>query len=143
MILGLDLCESVLPDWDPESGATDLYYWYFATLVFGQQSGGASKAWRTRIENALLTSQHSGDTEAYEGSWDPAGPWGPDGGRIYSTSIALLSLATPARFDRGFWNEPKPDRPFADAVKALKAAAKNKQVPDELRDAAKRWLDRS
>ena len=36
----------------------------------------------------------------YRGSWDPIGPWGNEGGRVYATAICCLTLETPRRYDR-------------------------------------------
>ena len=38
----------------------------------------------------------------YKGSWDPKGPWGPDGGRVYSTAMMALCLEVYYRYDRVF-----------------------------------------
>ena len=34
------------------------------------------------------------------GSWDPDGPWGMVGGRVYSTALALLTLEVQYRYSR-------------------------------------------
>ena len=36
------------------------------------------------------------------GSWDPIGPWGPDGGRVYSTAVMTLALQIAHRYDSSF-----------------------------------------
>ncbi|MCZ6786390.1 MAG: hypothetical protein O7E54_04410, partial [Planctomycetota bacterium] len=39
-----------------------------------------------------LDHQHPKGSGARTGSWDPIGPWGPDGGRVYSTAVMVLCL---------------------------------------------------
>ncbi len=54
-------------------------------------------------ENAMVDTQRM-DTDhcQYKGSWDPIGPWGGDGGRVYSTAIMALCLEVFYRYDRVF-----------------------------------------
>ena len=51
------------------------------------------------IEKALLENQHN-KKDNLEGSWDPIGPWGEDGGRIYSTATCALILEVYYRYAR-------------------------------------------
>jgi hypothetical protein len=37
---------------------------------------------------------------AYGGSWDPAGDWSREGGRVFATAIAVLTLETPYAYTR-------------------------------------------
>jgi len=61
--------------------------------------GGASwEGWRAALDRVLIGSQRrDGDSK---GSWDPVGPWGFSGGRVYATAMALLSLQSRWRLDR-------------------------------------------
>ena len=43
-------------------------------------------AWHAAIESAILQNQVEAGKDA--GSWDPIGPWGYAGGRVYSTAMA-------------------------------------------------------
>ncbi|MCK6461949.1 MAG: hypothetical protein L6Q95_18870, partial [Planctomycetes bacterium] len=56
--------------------------------------------WRAALEAALLRSQHAPGAGARTGSWDPIDPWGEDGGRVYSTALMALALATDAAAPR-------------------------------------------
>jgi hypothetical protein len=74
--------------------ARDTYYWYYATQVMFHAGGDTWRKWYGTLYPMLIrTQQESGE---YVGSWDPAGPipdaWGEFGGRLYVTTLNLLSL---------------------------------------------------
>jgi hypothetical protein len=94
---GADLCLMLPPEWNPDDGSIDMYYWFHATEAMARIGGGAWAAWRGKLEEAVLRSQHPAGSGARAGSWDPIDPWGEDGGRVYSTAILALSLATEPR----------------------------------------------
>ena len=51
------------------------------------------------IEKALIPNQRREDPEDnFYGSWDPAGPWGTEGGRVYSTALCTLILEVYYRY---------------------------------------------
>ncbi|HTF89977.1 MAG TPA: hypothetical protein VK843_16300 [Planctomycetota bacterium] len=80
------------PEWDPESKLVDEYYWYFGSKAMHRLGGKSWDTWRESAQRALVTGQQrSGEAK---GSWDPAGPWGFAGGRVYATSLNALSLST-------------------------------------------------
>ena len=83
----------------PAQGTTaqperDTYYWYYATQVMFHMRGKYWKNWNDRLHPLLVDRQIQKGT--FAGSWDPTGPipdrWGPHGGRIYVTTMNLLSL---------------------------------------------------
>lgn len=83
------------PTWS-ESGLTnDLYYWFHGAQALQGRRDAPSRKWREALEEALGEGQRR-DGEA-AGSWDPNGPWGASGGRIYSTAIAALALSADTR----------------------------------------------
>ena len=94
-----DLLASKLPVWDEEGGSCDMYYWYYGTFAMNQWGGKHWKSWKNAIEKALLRNQHGGD-DNLTGSWDPVGPWGEDGGRVYSTAICTLIMEVYFRYAR-------------------------------------------
>ena len=47
--------------------------------------------WQARIDRAIVRKQRRDGH--FNGSWDPNGVWGKDGGRIYSTAIVAMTLA--------------------------------------------------
>ena len=97
---GSDLCLKALPVWDPESGAVDMYYWYYATLALFQVGGDTWKTWNVAIKDAIIDHQlKDGDVK---GSWDPIGPWGRDGGRVYSTALMVMCMEVYYRYGRVF-----------------------------------------
>ena len=77
--------------------------WSVACLVSAMfQAGGKPyETWRTSLATSVLAQQRKdGDFCQYRGSWDPIGPWGPDGGRVYSTALLALCLEVRYRYPR-------------------------------------------
>ncbi len=72
----------------------DTYYWYYATQVLFHMGGDYWKAWNEQLHPMLLASQEK--TGPMAGSWNPRTPvpdrWGPHCGRLYVTTLNLLSL---------------------------------------------------
>lgn len=72
----------------------DTYYWYYATQVMFHMKGKYWQAWNDTLHPLLVSTQTQ--TGPLAGSWDPRLPvpdkWGPHGGRIYITTMNLLSL---------------------------------------------------
>ena len=96
-----DLVASKPPVWDESDGSIDMYYWYYGTFAMNQWGGKHWKDWRKAIETALIPNQHRKDKEDnFFGSWDPVGPWGEDGGRVYSTAICTLMLEVYYRYSQ-------------------------------------------
>jgi len=129
-------CMDLTPLW--RGGRRDMYYWYFATLVFHARQGKEWKKWSSALTKALTANQRK-DPAPYAGSWDPVGPWGHDGGRVYSTAICALALATPYRMSPDF-ARGKPTGVYAKAAKALAKAADGKDP--ELSARAALWVRR-
>ncbi len=94
-----DLISAKPPRWDASDGSIDMYYWYYATFAMNQWGGKHWKDWRKAIESALLPNQRTEDEEDnFYGSWDPVGPWGEEGGRVYSTAICTLMMEVYYRY---------------------------------------------
>jgi hypothetical protein len=87
-----------LPEWNKDSSKANAYYWYYGTYAMYQLGGKYWRSWRKALVPALLESQRT--TGHARGSWDPVGPSGPVGGRIYSTALMALCLEAPFRFPR-------------------------------------------
>ncbi|MEN8148953.1 MAG: prenyltransferase/squalene oxidase repeat-containing protein [Planctomycetota bacterium] len=98
---GVDLCLKALPVWDEESGSIDMYYWYYATLGLFQVGGDAWDKWNDAMKPAIIDSQRK-DQVSFKGSWDPAGPWGHAGGRVYSTAVMVMCMEVYGRYSRLF-----------------------------------------
>ena len=100
---GSDLCAKLPPTWDPNAGSIDMYYWCYATLGMIQVGGPNWKIWNENLKTAVIDNQRKDTTYCmYKGSWDPIGPWGPDGGRVYSTAILAMCLEVYYRYDKVF-----------------------------------------
>lgn len=96
-----DLVASKPPLWDEQDGSIDMYYWYYGTFAMNQWGGKHWNGWKKALEKALIPSQHrasDGNKDNFTGSWDPVGPWGEEGGRVYSTAICTLMLEVYYRY---------------------------------------------
>jgi hypothetical protein len=94
LLAGADyILEQQLPS-DSTPQVRDTYYWYYATQVLKHIDGPRWEIWNQKLRPLLTRSQEkSGD---FAGSWHPYRPvpdrWGSFGGRIYVTTMNLLSL---------------------------------------------------
>lgn len=96
MVRGADYLAQTLPT--PVTNVPETwqgaYYWYYATQVMFHMRGEHWQKWNERLHPLLTQSQRSEGPLA--GSWDPDGPasdmWSQFGGRIYVTTLNLLSL---------------------------------------------------
>ncbi len=72
----------------------DTYYWYYATQVLKHIDGPLWEKWDQQLRPLLIRSQSK--TGDLAGSWHPYNPipdrWGAFGGRLYVTTMNLLSL---------------------------------------------------
>jgi hypothetical protein len=100
VVKGADLCMESLPVHDGAAGTIDFCYWYFGSLAMFQVGGDRWKRWDGAMRAAVVGSQRGDPADDRCGSWDPADPWGADGGRVYSTAINVLSLETRYRYPR-------------------------------------------
>ncbi|HEY1066484.1 MAG TPA: squalene--hopene cyclase, partial [Pirellulales bacterium] len=73
----------------PQQGV-NMYYIYYGTQFLHHYGGEPWKAWNNRVRDGLVNTQVQNGELA--GSWTPSDQWGVIGGRIYSTSLSLLSL---------------------------------------------------
>jgi hypothetical protein len=80
----------------PGQGPPNFYYWYYATLATFRLQGRHWERWNDALRTHLVATQQR--TEPLAGSWDPDPVWGGYGGRIYSTSLATLSLEVYYRY---------------------------------------------
>ncbi len=100
---GAELCANLPPTWNPTDGSIDMYYWYYATLGIFQVGGKPWATWKKAMQGAMVESQRLDTTYClYKGSWDPIGPWGGDGGRVYSTAIMAMCLMVYERYGKVF-----------------------------------------
>ncbi len=99
---GADLMQKKLPRWDIDAGTIDMYYWYYGTLAMHQIGGARWKEWNRAMKSAIADHQRLEQGRDEYGSWDPVGPWGVEGGRVYSTALMTLSLQVYYRYSRVF-----------------------------------------
>ena len=111
---GAALLADNLPRWDPRGGGADdgwnpgdhgptndMYYWYYGSLAAFQMGGPLWKDWSKAMHRVAADNQRGGHGCA-AGSWDPGGPWGGSGGRVYATATMALCLEASLRYTRGF-----------------------------------------
>ncbi|QDU69616.1 prenyltransferase/squalene oxidase repeat-containing protein [Engelhardtia mirabilis] len=99
---GVELLLALPPHWTEDGAGVDLYYWYYASYALFQLGGShpsAWKRWEKALVDTLLPAQRQSPA-CFEGSFDPIGPWGEDGGRVYATAISVLSLEVFFRYER-------------------------------------------
>ncbi|MBI4613949.1 MAG: protein kinase [Planctomycetes bacterium] len=100
-----DLLSQSLPTWDTNGGPggtskIDFDYWYWGTLAMFQLGGDYWKTWNESMKTAIVSHQRKDGDE--RGSWDPIDAWGSEGGRVYATSVNVLSLEIYYRYARVF-----------------------------------------
>jgi len=108
---GATLLAKLPPTWNPNDGSIDMDYWHFGTMAMFQVGGDPWRRWEAAMKPAFVDTQRL-DTDycQFKGSWDPIDPWGPDGGRVYSTAMMAMSLQATYRYERIF-APPAPPQP--------------------------------
>jgi hypothetical protein len=74
----------------PRLSQLNMYYWYYGTLAMYQYGGQPWEDWNSVVRDTLISQQRRDGR--FAGSWDPNGPWGRYGGRLYSTAISTMTL---------------------------------------------------
>ena len=75
----------------PSVSEKNVYYWYYATQVMHHYGGQRWENWNRKMREILVGTQEKKGSRA--GSWNPKGyRWGPQGGRIYVTSLSVCTL---------------------------------------------------
>ncbi|MEO2094728.1 MAG: hypothetical protein ABGY71_11745 [bacterium] len=87
-----------LPEWSEDGLTNDMYYWYYGSYAMFQMGGRYWRSWNKAMKRAVLETQRKDG--AAKGSWDPNGPWGSAGGRVYSTATMSLCLEVYFRYSR-------------------------------------------
>lgn len=80
----------------PRLSELNFYYWYYGTLAMYQYGGRPWQDWNESVRDLLVSQQVENGPDA--GSWDPNDRWGRNGGRLYSTALATLTLEVYYRF---------------------------------------------
>ncbi|MGA2065566.1 MAG: prenyltransferase/squalene oxidase repeat-containing protein [Thermoguttaceae bacterium] len=76
----------------------DFYTWYNCTLAMFLAGGEPWKRWNDAVRDHLVRLQCKEPEGCANGSWDPDGHWSPQGGRVYSTALAVLTLEVYYRY---------------------------------------------
>jgi hypothetical protein len=86
----------------PNKDKTNVYYWYYGTLVTFQVGGEEWKKWNEALKPVLTdTQRQDGDAR---GSWNPektpgaGGGWGNMWGRVGQTALSALCLEVYYRY---------------------------------------------
>jgi hypothetical protein len=74
----------------------DLYCWYYGSLCLIQLQNEDWKRWNARTRDTLIALQRKEGTLG--GSWDTGARWGDQGGRVFTTSLAVLTLEVYYRY---------------------------------------------
>jgi len=92
----IDEATDFLTGQPPDPREPSLYYWYYASLCMLQVQNPDWKRWNARTRDALIALQTRGGPA--DGSWDADPRYAERGGRIYMTSIAVLTLEVYYRY---------------------------------------------
>ncbi|NMC18832.1 MAG: hypothetical protein GYA33_00275 [Thermogutta sp.] len=85
------IAQALPPAEGSNAGPLNLYFYYYATEVLHHMEGEDWDLWNHRMRELLIRTQEKSGHR--EGSWSPEGTvWGKRGGRIYTTSLALMTL---------------------------------------------------
>jgi hypothetical protein len=76
----------------------EYYTYYNATLAMFQAGGPTWKRWNDVVRDVVVERQCGYEGGCRRGSWDPTDAWGLQGGRVYSTSLAVLTLEVYYRY---------------------------------------------
>ncbi len=85
-----------VPEWSEQK--TDLYYWYYGSLVTFQIGGDVWQRWNEGMVRALDGSQISSGDDA--GSWPVVGPYSDEWGRVGQTALACMCLEVYYRYEQ-------------------------------------------
>ncbi|QDU86224.1 hypothetical protein Pla163_33740 [Planctomycetes bacterium Pla163] len=99
---GASLLLETLPEWSADGSTCDMYAWYYgsyAMFQYAELDPRAWTAWQKAMERAIVPNQRT-EPVTFDGSWDPIGPWGESGGRVYSTATMVLSLEVFYRYGK-------------------------------------------
>ena len=90
----LNLLLGMAPNAD-DLGAIDFYYWHYGSLAMSLAPASLSAKWFRRLDAALGTLAIRDGTGI---SWKSTDPWTADGGFVYSTAMAVLSIEARWRY---------------------------------------------
>jgi hypothetical protein len=114
----------------PDNSARNTYYWYYAMLVMHNFMDPDWDTWNRKMRRALIETQVKEGCAT--GSWDPERPtvdtWGPNGGRLMTTSFSTLCLEVYYRYMPLFKGDSLTPQPANATGLSGKAKAEEKKV---------------
>jgi hypothetical protein len=84
----------------------DIYYNYYGSLYLFHIGGPLWQQWNAPVRDYLIQTQATGGHEA--GSWYFENPYGKEGGRLYTTAMAAMTLEVYYRFSPLYQQVNKP-----------------------------------
>jgi hypothetical protein len=79
----------------------NIYYWYYATQLLHNMKNKDWEQWNLKVREGLINIQVK-EAGCAAGSWDPNLPtadrWGQMAGRLYTTSLSILTLEVYYRY---------------------------------------------
>jgi hypothetical protein len=119
-------------DQNPER---NIYYWYYATQLLHNMKNQDWEKWNLKVRENLISTQVQAESCA-KGSWDPFFPeedrWGRAGGRLFLTSLSILTLEVYYRYlplYRDEVMEKQESGPTADQTPAPRRPSRRKRGP--------------
>ncbi|RMG38751.1 MAG: hypothetical protein D6725_06675 [Planctomycetota bacterium] len=94
---------------------TDMYYNYYATQVMHQYGGEPWKKWNAQMRDYLVKTQDKNGHAA--GSWGFIGPHADKGGRLMTTTLAIMTLEVYYRHMPLYQHELESDKPKSKTAK--------------------------
>ncbi len=105
------------------------YYWYYGTLAMFHVGGRPWDNWNEKMIRCIVPHQIRGGHRA--GSWEPDTKWGPNGGRLYETSINVLTLEIYYKYAPGYMQQmPDLARVWHDPATQLGSGPANRRRGD-------------
>ena len=99
---GADLLRQYLPAWKERDAnnqsVINYYYWYYGTLAMFQMGGDYWSDWNEKMKDVLVNHQEKEGCKT--GSWPAIGKRCGAGGRIYATTLSILSLEIYYRYQK-------------------------------------------
>ena len=82
-----------LPVWTEDGASVDFLAWFAGTRALAAWNDRELwDVWSARVLKVMALHQRRYNEGCLWGSWDPADKWGFEGGRVYATSMNLLTL---------------------------------------------------
>jgi len=118
----------LVSNYPPHARQPNIYYWYYATQTLHHYGGTPWEVWNSQMREVLVRNQIRRGELA--GSWDHVGAFGHEGGRIFMTSLSLLTLEVYYR------HLPIYDRPNLGAMPKTAAKSEPEEPATAPRDPA-------